>query len=365
MLTGRRAEPWPRAQTAGVAVGVLRWVGRLGTGAVLAIGLACSGLGGGPADDHALVESAESLLQQGDLPAAADEYEKLYAEHPDSVPVAVGFAYVQLLAGDIVGADTTLAAIEPKAGEDVGEIRLRRALVALEAQDFDRVEMLGIASELPEGKLLAAEVHLVDLESDKAIALFREVSSAGGVVGETATTYLALLESADQHKASLAEASALWALGDRPGACIAVKESLKALAEDDPDKDALLLLWSGRAVVSGRVDVAKSLLEDVFPPEGQQWRVQSTQAMIALAEGRVDDARKIFAALREDPKVPKTGLEDALATACGVVRDPGIAKELLEGVESAAAARCLAAVGADGAAGHAGDGPLKNFVENP
>jgi tetratricopeptide (TPR) repeat protein len=359
-LTGHGAEQRPRADSAGA--------GRLGRCVILvllAVGLGCSGLIGGPADDHALVEPAEALLQKGDLPAAAEEYKRLYAEKPDSVAVAVGFAYVQLLANDIVGADTTLAAIEPKSGDKVGEIRLRRALVALEAQDLERVQMLGLQSELPEGKLLAAEVHLVELHSEEAIPLFREVSETGGVVGETATTYLKLLESTDQHKASLADASALWALGDRAGACDAVKESLKALAEDDPDKDALLLLWAGRAVVSGRIEVAKSLLEDAFAPEGQQWRVQSTLAMIALAEGRVDDAKKIFQALREDPKVPKAGLEDALATACGVVRDPVIAQELLENVESAAAARCLSAVGAEGAAGHAIDGPLKNFVENP
>lgn len=372
-MTGQGAEPRPMADSAGVAIGLVvrpalagaGRLGRLAIGIVFAVGLGCSGLFGGPADDHVLVEPAEALLQQGDLPAAAEEYKRLYAENPDSVSVAVGFAYVQLLANDIVGADTTLAAIEPKSGDKVGEIRLRRALVALEAQDLDRVEMLGMQSELPEGKLLAAEVHLVDLESEEAIRLFREVSATGGVVGETATTYLKLLESADQHKASLAEASALWALGDRSGACNAVKESLKALAEDDPDKDSLLLLWAGRAVVSGRIEVAKSLLEDAFPPEGQQWRVQSTLAMIALAEGRVDDAKKIFGALRDDEKVPKAGLDDALATACGVVRDATIAKELLEGVESGAAARCLAAVGAEDAGGRAAEGPLKNFVENP
>jgi thioredoxin-like negative regulator of GroEL len=332
---------------------------------VLAAGLGCSGMIGGGADDVLLVQPAEALLQQGDLPAAAAEYQKLYAENPDSVEVAVGLAYVQLLAGDIVGADTTLAAIEPKSGEKVGEIRLRRALVALEAQDLDRVEMLGMSSELPEGKLLAAEVHLVDLESDEAIKLFREVSASGGVVGETANTYLQLLESSDQHKASLAEASALWALGDRAGACNAVKESLKALAEDDPDKGTLQLLWAGRAVVSGRPEVAKSLLEDLFPPEGQAWRVQATQAMIALAEGRTQEANQIFQALKTDPKVPKEGLDDALATACGVVRDPAIAQKLLEGVESAAAARCLASVGAEDPASHTVDGPLKKFVENP
>jgi thioredoxin-like negative regulator of GroEL len=329
----------------------------------LVISLGCSGFFAG--DDSALVQPAEALLQQGDLPGAADAYQQLAQQNPDSVSVAVGLAYVQLLQGDIVGADTTLANIEPKAGDKVGEIRLRRAIVALEAGDYGRVKMLGISSELPEGKLLAAEVSLVDLEIDSALALLKEVVPTGGVVGETASTYVSLLESSDQHKASLAEASALWALGDRAGACGAVEDSLKAMAEDDPSKDSLLLLWAGRSVVSGKVDSARRLLEDAFPPDGQEWRFKATQAMITLAEGRTEEALAAFQVLREDPSVPKQGLQDALATACGITKDPNIAAKLVEGLESAAAAKCLGQVGAPGAAQAAPAGPLQNFLENP
>jgi thioredoxin-like negative regulator of GroEL len=325
--------------------------------------LACSGLFG--TDDSALVAPAEDLLEQGDLPAAYAAYKQLAAANPESVGAAVGLAYTQLLAGDIVGADTTLAGIEPVAGDRVGEIRFRRALVALEAQDLDRVKLLGMASGLPEGKLFAAEVHLVDLESDQAIQLFQELSAVEGVVGETARTYLGLLQSPDQHKASLAEASALWALGDHASACEAVEESLEALAEDDPDKQTLLLLWAGRAVVSGKVSVAKNLLDGLFPPEGQQWRYQSTVAMIKIAEGREAEGMQMFEALRKDPTVPRAGLDDALATACGLTRDPAMAKKLVENVDSPAAARCLLAVGASGNLERVPEGPLRKFLENP
>ena len=237
--------------------------------AVLVFGLGCFGFF--QTDDATLVAPAEALLQQGDLPGAAEAYQKIASDNPSSVGAAVGLSYVQLLQGDIVAADTTLANIETLASkEQVGEIRLRRALIALEAADLSRVQTLALASDLPEGKLLAAEVYLVDLNIDEALNLLKQVVSAGGVVGETASTYISLLESSDQHKASLAEASALWALGDRAAACDAVEDSLKALAEDDPNKDELLLLWAGRAVVSGRPERARRMLEDpYFPPEGQ------------------------------------------------------------------------------------------------
>lgn len=328
-------------------------------------GLACSGLMGG--DDSALVAPADALLQQGDLPGAAAAYRKLYAENPQSVSAAVGYAYTQLLAGDIVGADTTLSEIEPLAGDKVGEIRFRRALVALEAQDLDRVKLLGEASGLPEGRLFAAEVHLVDLESDKALEIFQALSTEDGVVGEAARTYLGLLQSPDQHKASLAEASALWALGDHATACDSVEGALEGLAEDDPEKQSLLLLWAGRAVVTGKVQVAKNLVEGLFPPEGQQWRYQATLAMIKIAEGQYPEGLATFKALREDPSVPKQGLDDALTTACALAatRDPSVARQLVEGLESPAAARCLLEAGAEATANGVPEGPLRSFLENP
>jgi len=330
--------------------------------ASLASGLACSGLFG--ADDATLVAPADAMLQKGDLPAASAAYKKLYEEHPTSVGAAVGYSYTQLVGGDIVGADTTLAKIEPIAGDKVGEVRLRRALIALKAQDLDRVKVLGLQSGLPEGKLFAAEVHLVDLQPDEAIKLFTELSGAPGVVGDTAKTYLQLLQSSDQHKASLAEASALWALGAHADACESVSKSLEALPEDDPDKQTLMLLWAGRSVVSGKVQIAKNLVEGLFPPEGQSWRYQSTLAMIKIADGQTQDGLQMFQVLKQDASVPRQGLDDALATACGLTRDPEVAKKLVDGVESPGAARCLLEAGAN-AADHVSDGPMHSFLENP
>ena len=226
------------------------------------------------------VEEANQALKDGDWTGAAEQYATLSADHADSVHVAIGQAYIQLLSGDTSAADATLAAVEEIAGEQVGEIKLRRALVALEADDFDAVKLHGAASGLPEGRLLAAEVHLVDLDSDDAASVLRDLVGAGGAVGQTASTYLEMLD--DQILGGLAETTALWALGDRNGAVESAEELVKALPDDNDSKAEQTLLWAGRAATSGQPSVANSLLDDLsFPPSGQAWRVQATRAIIA------------------------------------------------------------------------------------
>lgn len=344
----RSSVRWPlRAAVTGVVVGVL---------------LACSGGGpfGGGSDP---AQHAQELLRAGDLPGAAQEYDALVKANPDSVDAAVGKAYVQLMSGDAGGADATLAAIEAKAGDKAAEIKLRRALVALQAKDFDKVKEFGAGSGLPEGELMAAEVHLVELDADQALAIFDKLKDRGDAVGQTAKTYAELVRSDDQHKATLAEANALWALGDRQNAVTSVEESLKGLPEDDATKASQILLWAGRAATSGKPDVTRRLLEDTFPPEGQQWRYQATRAVGLVAEGNVEDAKVIFNGLKAASDTPQDGLADALATACALAA-PEVAKELVAGMESPAVARCLYQAGAvDAAKSQATDGPLKKFLE--
>jgi tetratricopeptide (TPR) repeat protein len=315
--------------------------------------------------DPEVVRPAQDKLEDGDLPGAAAEYEELAAAHPDSVHVAIGHAYMQMLSGDYDGADSTLASVEEGAGEQLGEIKLRRALVALQKKDLDSVKAHGTASGLSQGRLLAAEVHLVDLESDEATEILQDVAEAGGPVGNVAQTYLDMLNSDDQIRAGLAEASALWALGDRSSACEAAEELVQALDGDDAEKNAQLLLWAGRAVTSGQPAVATTLVDSIdFPPDGQAWRVQATRAMIAAAEGDTDSALRIFAQLRE-AGAPADGLADARATACALTDDKAAAKELVADLESAAAARCLLHVGAGRAAlQQAPQGALRTYLEN-
>ncbi len=325
-------------------------------------------------DDSEQVAPAEELLRQGDLPGAEALYRELVAASPGSVQAHVGFAYTQVLAGDLGGADATLMAAEALAVGDeiqIGEIKLRRALVALRSRDLDVVKQLGAASGLPEGLLLAAEVHLIDLESDQAMAILTEIAEAPGAVGQTASEYLRMHQSGDQIQAGLAEATALWALGERESACEAAEDLVKALPADADaeDKDEQLLLWAGRAVTSGLPGVARSLIDEMaFPPDGQQWRLSATKAMVALSEGETDQAMAIFDALKsgaESGDVPRQGLDDALSTACVLTDRIDVAKKLVEGVESAGATKCLVDAGAvDEAQRHAPEGTLKAFLEN-
>jgi hypothetical protein len=308
---------------------------------------------------------AKAKLQEGDLPAASAEFERLSGEHPENVDVAVGRSYAQMLAGDAAGADATLAAVLPTAGEKAGEITLRRALLAQRAKNFDDVKKYGVASGLPQGKLLAAEVHLIDLEGDEAAALFRELSGAGGPVGETAATYLKMLESDNQHVAGLAEATALWSLGDRETALTTASELVPELPADQEATAEAVLVWASRAATTGKPAVAMTLLDGLeAPPAGQAWRVEATRAIAAAAAGDNEDALSKFAALRA-AAAPSDGLADARATACAVASDPALAQRLVEGLESAAVARCLAKAGAADAASRAPAGPLKSHLENP
>jgi uncharacterized protein HemY len=194
----------------------------------------------------------------------------------------------------------------------------------------------------------------------------RELSGTAGAVGETASTYLALLDSGDQIQAGLAEITALWALGDRSGACASAEELVSALPEDDDTKATQILLWAGRAATSGHAALASSLLDELsFPPDGQAWRVQATRALVAAAEGEADEAIRILDALAEGG-APADGLADARATACALVGERQKARQIVGELESPAIARCLSEVGAVAVAPtRALDGPLKSFLENP
>lgn len=346
-----------------------RWTARVAASALfLGLALGCGDLMGGATPDEAVAE-ARALIEQGDLDGAAASFSQLRAEHPESVDVAVGHSFMQVLAGDLAGADATLASVEASATpEQLPQVKLRRALVALREQELDRIKMHGMASGLPEGKLLAAEVHLVDLEREEGSAILDELVGVDGAVGATARQYKEMLDG-DSALADLAEVTALWALGVRESACEAAEDLVKQLPGDFEGKDEMLLLWASRSVTSGQPAVARSLIDEItFPPPGQEWRLRATQAMIALAEGDSDTALSLFDSLEEAAKtgdVPADGVADARATACLLTDNVDIRKKLVAGqAESAAAARCLLDAGdAATAQSAAPPGKLKLYLE--
>ena len=341
-------------------------VSTLGLVTLALLGAGCDmieGVLGGGADEACA--QAEGMLAAGDLPGAADAYAAAATEDPTAVCAATGHALMLVMQGDTSGADQALAAAQEAAGDQVGMVRLRRALVAVEAGDLDAVREHGVASGLPQGLLLDAEVALVEGEREEAAARLQEVQAAGGAVGTLASDYLSLINDADPMVAGLSEVSALWALGERTVAVRSVEDLLQNLDDDRSDRGELILLWAGRAASVGEAEVAQSLLDSlIFPPDGQQWRRIATRAIVACAEGKGEACLTQFDAL--EGNAPSDGLADARATAAVLIaeQDAEVAKKLASPFISNAAARAIAETGDNALAiESAPSGPLSDFLK--
>lgn len=296
-------------------------------------------LGGAVSDPAA---EADALLATGDVAGAVDAYEAALLADPTNVDAAVGVAYGAFLSDDLERADEVLAGAEAHAGERLGEIKLRRALVALATGD-DSLREHAEASGTPAGKVLVAELLLADGEQDEAAEVLGTLRDSPGVLGDTARGYLALLEDPDPSVAGLAENYALWALGERSVAVRSVEEVVQAMPEDSERKSAELLLWAGRAVGEGETQVASNLLEAItFPPPGQAWRVMATRAIITCADVKNDEtvsSEDCLAGFTElEGKAPADGLLHARATAAMLAGDADLAAELLPDHPNAASA---------------------------
>jgi len=316
-------------------------------------------------DVKAAYDAGEASLRQGDLPAAADKWEQAQVDNPADVDAATGAAYTLLLKGDTDAADAALAAAEAEAGPRLPEIKMRRALVALEAGNLDAVGQHALASGLPAGKLLAAEVAMADGETDSAMELLDEAENAGGQIGRLAGRYIELLDSDDSMVSGLCEAEALWALGVRKVAVQSADELVRGLPEDLDEKPEMLLTWAGRAVSVGEAEIAQGLLDPLtFPPEGMKWRMDAVQAMVHCVNGETALCQETFDTV--DKIGPEAGVADARATAAYLIAEdnPEVAKALVGSIQSNAAARALLQTGdATAAKGASPGGVLDNYLD--
>jgi len=320
-------------------------------------------IGGG--DGGEAFAEGEAMLRNGDLPAAADRWEEAQVAAPGDVDAATGAAYTLLLKGDTDAADAALAGAEAKAGDRISEVKMRRALVALESGDLDQVSTHALASGLPAGTLLAAEVAMADGETDDALELLESIEEAGGEIGRLAADYVDRLSDEDPMVSGLCEAEALWALGVRKVAVKSADELVRGLPEDRDDKPALLLTWAGRAVSVHEAEIAQGLLDPLtFPPEGMKWRMDAVQAMVQCVQGEIDTCSASFDKL--DLTGPATGVADARATAAFLIAEdnPEAAKALVGSLQSNAAARALLATGdASAAQGASPGGVIDNYLQ--
>lgn len=297
-------------------------------------------------DASGALATAEAKLKAGDVAAAAQAYEAGLKDHPGDADLASGAAYCALLAGNTAAADTWLAGAEANAGPKLGAVKVRRALVAIEAGDLDRARTYALESNEPVGRLIAGEVSLADGDRDAAKEQLEIARTAGGAVGDTASRYLALIADPNVMVAGLSETQALWALGDRRIAVRSVGDLVKAYAESHEDGPEQLLVWAGRAAAAGEPGVAYDLLDAItVAPPGQAWRLAATRAVALCAEGRGEECRATLDGL--GTIAPADAVADARATAAMAIArtDPTLAKTLIDGYRGDAVARAWAELG--------------------
>ncbi|MFT7519485.1 MAG: anti-sigma factor RsiW [Kiritimatiellia bacterium] len=299
---------------------------------------------GGPSAEQVAAAEAKSTLASGDLPRAAQSYMDLVETTNTtdiSVDIALGAAYAHLLRGEYEQADRQLegAILSTSVKEEVAQLTLRRAVVALRMNKLDDVRRYGESSGLPQGLVFAAEVYLADADVDNALPLLkRAAKSRDERVRVTAATYLEYIEDSDSVRPQLAEATALWALGQRQEAVETADDLLTYMNPDHNERNVLLLVWAGRAVTNQLPDVAERLLEEIdYPPEGQAWRVAATKAQIDIARGDLEQGAHMFNMLAMGG-APTDGLADAIATAVFISEDEAFARELAGGIEHPAIA---------------------------
>ena len=322
----------------------------------------CGMFGGDPGVEA--VEAARTQMQAGDIPGAAAAMDAAASENPESVDAAMGAAMAALLRGDTDAADAHMARVQDAAGERKAEILVRRAMIAQQAKDFDKMRQYGEASGLAPGLLLAGEAALVDGERDDARALLEKV--AGGDVEQTAQAYLRLLSNDDPIVAGLSEAQALWALGLRKVAVKSVDELLVLYPDSQGDRNDQLLVWASRSAIVRQTSTARKLLGSMSGGDkDQQWRKGATLAITACADGQGAECIRLFEQIESD--APADGLADAKVTAATLIAsaDPPTAKKLAGGYTSEGAGRALWKAGARRMAkSSTPEGPLLSFMES-
>ena len=314
-----------------------------------------------PEPDRQSIEQADESLKDNDLPSAMSKYETALSEHPKDVDAATGGAYVAMLKGDLEKADQLLAAVQAEAGDKKGDVLLRRAIIAIRAQKFEEAKKYALDSGKDMGKLFAAEIALVDDENDEAKELLESIEDSQ--VKVLANKYLQFMNKDDMSYHLISASQAMWALGDYKVAVRSIAKPLETAAFEGKAEEQLL--WAGRAVVLGEITIAKKLLPKASSIEDdkQKWRVSATNAMILCAENKVKKCLKVFANL--EGKAPKQGLIDAKITAANLIVDaqPAVAKELVKGYESNAAAHVLFRAGdTDGAKKAAKSGIYSTYL---
>ena len=290
--------------------------------------------------------AAEDSLSAGQLPSAEAEYDKLLELDPTNVDAATGAAYLAMLRGDYSKADSVLETVQQALEAPSPEILMRRALIAQRNQELDKAKTMALESGLDAGKLLAAEIMIVDGGLDAAVDTLKSIK--GQEYKNLAQDYLELLQSDDDWLVALAEIQAQWAAGERS---FAVEDAPSVLQKISAERygriDDTRLTWATRALSLQKNQEASDIMGVPFDAldESQKWRVSGIKFMIACVTGS-DACVASFDALEEI--APPEGYADMRITTAYLVKDdnPALSRELLGNFKTASAALVFEALGA-------------------
>ena len=308
-----------------------------GLGMIVITGLfACTGT-----DYTSQLKEAQTMLENGQISSANSAYLAILKEDPKQVEAATGAAYVSMLKGDYGKAEELLAEViksVESAGGNSGDVYLRRAFVVVEQKEYSVAQQHALASKLDFGKVLAAEIFLIDGETEEAIKLLKNVS--GNPSKKLATQYLTLLESDNSWLPPYAEAQASWALKDYELAVRSVGSMLGKLEGVIPNYEQEVLLWASRAAAVGQPEISHSLLALNLAglPDVQKWRVTATRAMASYVEGDIVKGETLLGSLTD---APARGIQHVKLTTAMIIRekDPETAQALLKDLDGTSAAQ--------------------------
>jgi len=302
---------------------------------------------------------------KGDLTTAEKNNKALLEKHPNDSNVLVGEAYLASMRGDTQKADSLLSSALDGA-EDKGAIKLRQAIVELQAEepDMNRIKELADASGKLYGSLLQAELIILysdeledpEAEQEKAKSLLEGLLDTE--FRSVAQSYLDILKQEDGF--DHASPYAAWALGRYKVATANFEFSLQS--KDSVDNEALLL-WTGRAIQQKEYERARTWLKSFNKKQAtdlQKERGKATRALLDCLQRNSKCTKisrlKINSGLLHATKL--TAVRGLIDT------NPSIAKKLLEGTKGSTAAYYWYRLGDQAAAVEAAAGSdVMNYLE--
>ena len=295
---------------------------------LLSMGLIINMFACGSADKSAELQNAKQLLANGEFSKANTVYTAIVQEDAQNVEAVIGASYVHFLSGEYDQAEQLLAGVTSSDVSVANDILLRRAIIAVRKQDFETAQALAKQSSTDFGKILAAEIYLIDGDAEEAIGLLDGVSSSEHK--KLASNYLQLLRHESDWMQSLAESQAAWALRDYKLAVKSASGLLKKVQDDLPNYSEEALIWASRSIALGEAELAQDILNTpgLDIPSNLVWKKTAIEGMVLCLSGDINGGLSTLESL--ETVVSQEGMQNIYATTAVVMARKDLSSSTLQ-----------------------------------